>query len=136
MTETTHDESSVHGEVTSEETPTGEPAEEPPAATGDDETPDATDGDEPQTRRLWMVERTYSSDSPNILVIVYATPDGSQYLQQERAHHGFARSAPTVTAAIDAPDERLAPVDDPAERDRYATEAEWMREHHDPDDSV
>lgn len=109
MTQTTRDESSVHDEVTSEET---------------------------QTRQLWMVERTYSSDSPNILVIVYATPDGSQYLQQERSHHGFARSAPTVTAAIEAPEERLAPVEDPAERDRYATEAEWMREHHDPDDSV
>jgi hypothetical protein len=127
MTETTYDESSVHDEVTSEETQTGETGEE---------RPDAAESDETRTRQLWMVERTYSSDSPNILVIVYATPDGSQYLQQERAHHGFARSAPTVTAAIEAPEERLAPVDDPAERDRYATEAEWMREHHDPDDSV
>ncbi|MFC5366581.1 hypothetical protein [Salinirubrum litoreum] len=118
MTETTHGEATVRDGVTTEQTP--------------------ADGrsDETRTRRLWMVERTYSSDSPNILVIVYATPDGSQYLQQERSHHGFARSAPTVTAAIDAPEERLAPVDDPAERDRYATEAEWMREHHDPDDSV
>jgi hypothetical protein len=127
MTQTTHDESSVHDEVTSEETQAGETGEE---------RPDAAESDEPQTRQLWMVERTYSSDSPNILVIVYATPDGSQYLQQERAHHGFARSAPTVTAAIEAPEERLAPVDDLAERERYATEAEWMREHHDPDDSV
>jgi hypothetical protein len=127
MTQTTHDESSVHDEVTSEETQTGETGEE---------RPDAAESDETRTRQLWMVERTYSSDSPNILVIVYATPDGSQYLQQERAHHGFARSAPTVTAAIEAPEERLAPVDDPAERERYATEAEWMREHHDPDDSV
>jgi hypothetical protein len=127
MTQTTHDESSVHDEVTSEETQAGETGEE---------RPDAAESEEPQTRQLWMVERTYSSDSPNILVIVYATPDGSQYLQQERAHHGFARSAPTVTAAIEAPEERLAPVDDLAERERYATEAEWMREHHDPDDSV
>ena len=116
MTQTTHGKSSVRDEVTSEE------AQRRETVAG---TPDTTD-DEAQTRRLWMVERTYSSDSPNILVIVYATPDGCEYLQQERAHHGFARSAPTVTAAIDAP----------AERDRYATEAEWMREHHDPEDSV
>jgi predicted transcriptional regulator len=116
MTETTHGEATVRDEVTTE-------------AAGQER-------EETRTRRLWMVERTYSSDSPNILVIVYATPDGSQYLQQERSHHGFARSAPTVTAAIDAPAERLAPVADPAERDRYAAEAGWMREHHDPDDSV
>jgi hypothetical protein len=96
-----------------------------------------TTGDGPETtRQVWMVERTFSSDSPNILVVVYATPDGGRYLQQERAYNGFSRNAPVVTAAVTVPEERLAPVADPDLRDRYAEEAAWMADHHDPDDAV
>lgn len=88
-------------------------------------------------RRVWMVERTYSSDSPNILVIVYATPDGGEYLQKEWAFNRFGSGrAPEVTAAIDVEPEALNPVEEDERRDRYATEAERMRERHDPDDAV
>jgi hypothetical protein len=96
-----------------------------------------TTGDAPETtRQVWMVERTFSADSPNILVVVYATPDGERYLQQERAYNGFARNAPVVTAAVTVSAERLAPVRDPDLRERYAAEAAWMADHHDPDDAV
>ena len=84
-----------------------------------------------------MVERTYSSDSPNILVIVYATPDGERYLQKEWAFNRFGTSrAPEVTAAIEADPDDLNPVEDAERRERYAIEAERMRERHDPDDQV
>ncbi len=97
------------------------------------EAPEADDGDV----RVWMVERTFSEDSPNILVMVYATPDGRYYLQKERAYNRFgSRGAPTVTAAMTVDAERLAAVDDEKTVERYASEARRMRERHDPDDSV
>ncbi|MEF8757560.1 MAG: hypothetical protein V5A33_04920 [Halobacteriales archaeon] len=99
-----------------------------------DSTADAEGTD---SRRVWMVERTYSSDSPNILVIVYATPDGEQYYQKEWAFNRFGASrAPEVTAAIETDPNDLNPVEDDELQDRYATEAERMRERHDPDDAV
>ncbi|WP_267640541.1 hypothetical protein [Haloarchaeobius amylolyticus] len=90
-----------------------------------------------ETTQVWMVERTYSADSPNILVIVYATPDGSQYLQKEWAFNRFGTGrAPEVTAAREVPTDDLVPVDDPETQQRYATEADRMAERHDPDDTV
>ena len=87
-------------------------------------------------KQVWMVERTFSEDSPHILVIIYATPDGTQYLQKERAYNRFGSSAPEVTAAIETPTDDLVPVSDPEKRERYATEAERMMTRHDPDDAV
>jgi len=101
---------------------------------GDDNGSNGTTAD---SRRVWMVERTYSSDSPNILVIVYATPDGEQYLQKEWAFNRFGSGrAPEVTAAIEAEATDLNPVEDEDRREQYATEAERMQERHDPGDPV
>ena len=87
--------------------------------------------------RVWMVERTFSADSPHILVVVYATPDGRRYLRKERAFNRFGNDpGPTVTAALDVDEKRLAPVDDVSLRERYAAEAERMRGRHEPDDPV
>jgi hypothetical protein len=84
-----------------------------------------------------MVERTYSADSPNILVIVYATPDGERYLQKEWAFNRFGSTrAPEVTAAMEADPDDLHPVEDDELREQYATEAERMQERHDPGDPV
>ena len=63
-----------------------------------------------------MVERTFSADSPHILV-VYATPDGERYRQKERAFNRFGSDpGPTVTAAIDV---------DPASGVDRPTRFEW-----------
>jgi hypothetical protein len=83
-----------------------------------------------------MVERTFSADSPHILVIVYATLDGTRYLQKERAFNRFGGTAPEVTAAIEASPDELRPVEAADRRERYAAEAERMRTRHDPDDAV
>ena len=91
---------------------------------------------ESDTEQVWMVERTFSADSPHILVIVYATPDGERYLQQERAFNRFGGRAPEVTAAIEAAPDELAPVEDGETRERYADEAARMMDRHDPDDAV
>jgi len=88
--------------------------------------------------RVWMVERTFSADSPNIIVTTYATPDGTRSLQREWAYnrYGSAAGAPTVTAAMDVEEERLSDVDDPDLVERYRSEAHRMRERHDPDEAV
>jgi hypothetical protein len=86
--------------------------------------------------QVWMVERTFSADSPHILVIVYATPDGERYLQKERAFNRFGGNAPEVTAAIEAETADLVPVVDSERRARYAAEAKRMMTRHDPADSV
>ncbi|WP_230198574.1 hypothetical protein [Halopiger goleimassiliensis] len=103
----------------------------------DGETAVDADDDADDLVRVWMVERTFSADSPNIMMITYATTDGARYYQQERAYNRFgARGAPTVTAAVDVDADRLAPVADDETRDRYAREAERMKARHDPDESV
>ncbi|WP_224447131.1 hypothetical protein [Haloprofundus salilacus] len=97
-----------------------------------------TDPDDPEDAgdnavRVWLVERTYSDDEQNIIILVYATPDGSQYLRKERALTSFGDVRDT-TAAVDAKPDSLGRVDDDDSREAYATEATRMREKHDPDD--
>lgn len=97
---------------------------------------DGEERDDSSQVRVWMVERTYSADSPNILVIVYATPDGTRYLRKEWAFNRYgAGDAPTVTAALDVDPDRLDPVAT-EDCDRYANEAQRMADRHDPDDVV
>ncbi|WP_224332129.1 hypothetical protein [Haloprofundus halobius] len=83
--------------------------------------------------RVWLVERTYSDDEQNIIILVYATPDGSHYLRKERALTSFGDARDT-TAAVDAKPGSLGRVDDADTREAYATEAARMREKYDPDD--
>jgi hypothetical protein len=113
-------------------------SEEPIGGRTQPDTEDDVAGDTAEaTRRVWMVERTYSADSPNILVITYATDDGTQSYQKEWAfnRHG-ASDVPEVTAAIEVDPEKLVDVDDEQTRERYAQEAERMERRHDPDDPV
>ena len=88
-----------------------------------------------ETVRLWLVERTYSDDEQNIVILVYATPDGERYLRKERALTSF-EDARDTTAAIDVAPESLGRVDDPDERAAYAAEAQRLRASRDPDDHV
>lgn len=85
--------------------------------------------------RLWLVERTYSDDEQNLIILVYATPDGSKYVRKERALTSFADDRPT-TAAISASEDALGEVDDPETRERYATEASRMAADYGPDEEI
>lgn len=84
------------------------------------------------TEQLWLVERTYTDR--DLVVLIYATPDGERQLRKELASTMLQRTS--VTAAIDAAPEDLEPVEDEATRERYATEVERVREDHDPDDPI
>ena len=93
------------------------------------------DADPDETIRVWLVERTYSDDEQNIVILIYATSDGERYLRKERALTSFGDDRPT-TAALDAPPENLGSVDDPETRERYAGEAARTAERYDPADEI
>ena len=85
--------------------------------------------------RVWLVERTYSDDEQNMVILTYATVDGERYFRKERALTSFSDVRDT-TAGLDADPENVGAVTDAADRERYATEAARMAETHDPDDII
>ena len=90
---------------------------------------------ETESVRVWLVERTYSDDEQNIVILVYATPDGERYLRKERALTSFGDDRPT-TAALDVAPERLGRTENAETRQRYADEATRVADDRDPDDQV
>jgi hypothetical protein len=91
--------------------------------------------DEAESVRVWLVERTYSDDEQNLIILVYATPNGQRYLRKERALTSFSDVRPT-TAAIDADLENLGRVDDTETREWYEEEASRMAAEHEPADTI
>lgn len=85
--------------------------------------------------RVWLVERTYSDDEQNLIILVYATTDGKRFYRKERALTSFTDKRET-TAAVTVESSNLGEVTDPAVIEQYATEAQRMAEEHDPDDSI
>jgi len=79
-----------------------------------------------ETVRVWLVDRTYSDDEQNIIILVYATPDGRRYFRKERALTSFSGGGRETTGT----------VEDDETRERYADAAGRMAESHDPDDAV
>ena len=92
-----------------------------------------TETDDPV--RVWLVERTYSDDEQNLIILTYATPDGERYFRKERALTSFTDTRDT-TAAVDADADNLGAVEDPDEREQYAAEAQRMAERHEPNDAI
>ena len=96
---------------------------------------EAAPGSATDAVRMWLVERTYSDDEQNMVILTYATPDGERYFRKERALTSFSDARDT-TAAVDAAASNVGTVGDPADRERYAAEATRMARAHDPDDVV
>jgi len=92
--------------------------------------------DQSEPVRVWMVERTYSDDEQNIIILTYATPDGEYSFRIERALTSFTGGARETTAALDVDPDNLSAVDDEALQERYAAEAKRMATEHDPDDAI
>ena len=91
--------------------------------------------DTEENTRVWLVERTYSDDEQNLIILVYATEDGGRYMRKERALTSF-EDARDTKAGLDVEAERLAEVRDEETRERYAAEARRMARKHEPDDTV
>ncbi|MFW6017505.1 MAG: hypothetical protein ACOCPX_01650 [Halapricum sp.] len=88
-----------------------------------------------ETVRVWLVERTYSDDEQNLIILVYATVDGKQYFRKERALTSFTGDSRETTAALEVEPDKLGTVESD-DRTRYAAEASRMAAEHDPDDTV
>jgi hypothetical protein len=84
--------------------------------------------------RVWLVERTYSDDEQNLIILTYATSDGEQYYRKERALTSFTDTRDT-TAAVDVDPDNLGAVEDDRV-EQYAAEARRMAERHDPEDAI
>ncbi|MFB6118128.1 hypothetical protein [Halosegnis sp.] len=88
-----------------------------------------------QPTRVWLVERTYSDDEQNLIILTYATPDGERYFRKERALTTSSDVRETTAAVTVSPD-NLGEVTDPEERERFAVEAQRMASEHAPDDTI
>jgi hypothetical protein len=88
------------------------------------------------TVRIWLVERTYSDDEQNLIILTYATPDGEHGFREERALPSFSGSGRETTAALDVDPGNLGGAADPETRERYAREASRMADEHDPGDAI
>lgn len=85
--------------------------------------------------RTWLVERTYSDDELNLVVLTYATPDGRRYFRKERALTSFSNAPETPVSVLVEPG-NLGEVTKADTVEWYATEATRMSEQNDPDDSL
>ena len=81
--------------------------------------------------RLWLVDREF--DSKGLVRLRYATEDGERLFVKEIAEAQLFQRG--VTAAVDV-DEGKLQSPDPADVERFATEASRMATEHDPDDEI
>jgi hypothetical protein len=86
--------------------------------------------------RVWLVERTYSDDEQNLIILTYATPDGKQDFRKERALTSFSGDHRETKVSLAVDPDNLGSVDDTDMRDQYSTEAERMAEEYEPDDTL
>ncbi|THE63517.1 hypothetical protein D8Y22_16950 [Salinadaptatus halalkaliphilus] len=91
--------------------------------------------DDIETVRVWLVERTYSDDEQNLIILIYATPDGTRYRRKERALTSSTDTRST-TAAVTVDSSNLGTVGDPAVQAQYATEATRMATEYEPTDTI
>jgi hypothetical protein len=81
--------------------------------------------------RTWLVERSY--DDRGLVNLTYATPDGERYHRREVSMNVLRRSPATAARDVDPAD--LEPVPE-GDRERYASEADRVRENNGPDDEI
>jgi len=89
-----------------------------------------------EDHRVWLVERTYSDDEQNLIILTYATPNGRYEYRKERALTSFSGPARETGVSLIVSADDLATVSDDDLRERYAAEAARMAEKHDPDDAI
>ena len=93
-------------------------------------------GHVPDTVRVWLVERTYSDDEQNIIILTNATPDGRRVYRKERALTSFTGPGRGTTAAVEVEPSNLGDVADEETMARYAAEAERMAAEYEPDETI
>jgi hypothetical protein len=89
-----------------------------------------------EQRRVWLVERTYSDDEQNLIILTYATPDGTLSFRKERALTSFTGPARETTVSLTVSEDDLSEVGDADRQEWYRSEASRMADVHDPDDTI
>jgi hypothetical protein len=87
-------------------------------------------------KQVWLVERTYSDDEQNLIILTYATDDGYRDFRKERALTSFTGSSRETPVSLNVEETNLGVVEDPETRERYANEVARMAEKHDPSDTL
>ena len=64
---------------------------------------------------MWLVERTYSDDEQNLIILIYATTDGEHYYRKERALTTRSDVRET-TAAVVVDESNVGTVNGPSSR--------------------
>lgn len=85
--------------------------------------------------RVWLVERTYSDDEQNLIILTYATEDGENYYRKERALTSIDDKRETV-ASIIVDQSDLGTVEDESEINRYKVLVEDIIDKYDVDDTI
>lgn len=88
------------------------------------------------TARVWLVERTYSDDEQNLIILTYATTDGRHEFRKERALTSFTGDHRETPVSLEVNRTNLGTVNDPETRKRYAGEAARMAADYEPDDTM
>lgn len=98
----------------------------------------STGGNELPTEpvQMWLVERTFSDDEQNIVILRYATTDGRFVHRKERALPSFERDGLEPHVAVRVAPNDVRTVDDPDRRDWFRTEATRMAQTYQPDDTI
>ena len=81
---------------------------------------------------VWLVERTYSDDEQNLIILTYATVDGTRYFRKERALTSFTDRRETP-ASLTVDPANLGEVTEPELEERYAQEAQRVATEHESD---
>ena len=68
---------------------------------------------------VWLVERTFSDDEQNLLILTYATPDGRWEHRKERAVTQFSPDATAADEELTVSKDDLVEVPDGETRDWY-----------------
>lgn len=89
-----------------------------------------------ETRRVWLVERTYSDDEQNLIIITYATPDGRRDFRKERALTSFSGQPRATPVSLEVDASNLGTVEDPDTRERYDAEAARMADKYEPSETL
>ncbi len=88
------------------------------------------------TVRVWLVERTYSDDEQNLIILTYATPNGNRAFRKERALTSLAGDRRETPVSLDVDPSNLGSVDDVETIERYAAEVDRTRKQYGPDGTL
>lgn len=77
---------------------------------------------------VWLVERTYSDDEQNVLILKYATADGTRVFRKERALTSLSDAEASIARRqVVSPDDLMG-VHDSETREWYRTEVARVRD--------